>query len=130
MWSKSRGNDHRPLTVTLRLITDASEEPLAAPVDVHPELPPEAFEQLFSLAGSLLAIFDGQARFVAVNAACERVLGCPPDQLIGQSLLDCLHPHDPTSAVRKAAGAHGWNVFTLDRAHICRGQLQQRPRPT
>jgi diguanylate cyclase (GGDEF)-like protein/PAS domain S-box-containing protein len=94
--------------VTLRLITDASEEPLAAPVDVHPEIPPEAFEQLFSLAGSLLAIFDGQARFVAVNAACERVLGCPPDQLIGQSLLDCLHPHDPTSAVRKAAGAHGW----------------------
>jgi diguanylate cyclase (GGDEF)-like protein/PAS domain S-box-containing protein len=108
VWSKSRGNAHRPLTVTLRLITDASEEPLAAPVDVHPEIPPEAFEQLFSLAGSLLAIFDGQARFVAVNAACERVLGCPPDQLIGQSLLDCLHPHDPTSAVRKAAGAHGW----------------------
>jgi len=94
--------------VTLRLITDASEEPLAAPADAHPELPPEAFEQLFGLAGSLLAIFDGQARFVAVNAACERVLGCPPDQLIGQSLLDCLHPHDPTSAVRKAAGAHGW----------------------
>jgi diguanylate cyclase (GGDEF)-like protein/PAS domain S-box-containing protein len=94
--------------VTLRLITDASEEPQAAPVEVHPELPPEAFEQLFSLAGSLLAIFDGQARFVAVNAACERVLGCPADQLLGQSLLDCLHPHDPTSAVRKAAGTHGW----------------------
>jgi diguanylate cyclase (GGDEF)-like protein/PAS domain S-box-containing protein len=94
--------------VTLRLITDASEEPLAAPVDVHPELAPEAFEQLFNLAGSLLAIFDGQARFVAVNAACERVLGCPADQLLGQSLLDCLHPHDPTSAVRKAAGPHGW----------------------
>jgi len=98
--------------VTLRLITDASEEPQAAPVEVHPELPvelpPEAFEQLFDLAGSLLAIFDGQARFVAVNAACERVLGCPADQLLGQSLLDCLHPHDPTSAVRKAAGTHGW----------------------
>jgi diguanylate cyclase (GGDEF)-like protein/PAS domain S-box-containing protein len=94
--------------VTLRLITDASEEPLAAPVDAHPELPAEAFEQLFSLAGSLLAIFDGQARFVAVNSACERVLGCPPDQLLGQSLLDCLHPHDPTSAVRKTAGTHGW----------------------
>jgi diguanylate cyclase (GGDEF)-like protein/PAS domain S-box-containing protein len=96
------------LTVTLRLITDASEEPQAAPVDALPALPAEAFEQLFSLAGSLLAIFDGQARFVAVNAACERVLGCPPDQLLGQSLLDCLHPHDPTSAVRKAAGTHGW----------------------
>ena len=108
VWSRSRGNAHRPLTVTLRLITDASEEPQAAPVDAHPALPAEAFEQLFSLAGSLLAIFDGQARFVAVNGACERVLGCPPDQLLGQSLLDCLHPHDPTSAVRKAAGTHGW----------------------
>ena len=94
--------------MTLRLITDASEEPQAAPVDALPALPAEAFEQLFTLAGSLLAIFDGQARFVAVNGACERVLGCPPDQLLGQSLLDCLHPHDPTSAVRKAAGTHGW----------------------
>ena len=45
---------------------------------------------------------------MAVNPACSRVLGCRPDELIGQSLLDCLHPHDPTSAVRKAAGAHGW----------------------
>jgi diguanylate cyclase (GGDEF)-like protein/PAS domain S-box-containing protein len=96
------------LIVTLRLITDTPEVPPAAPPIAHAELGPEAFEHLFSLAGSLLAIFDEQARFVAVNPACVRVLGCAQDELLGQSLLDCLHPHDPTSAVRKAAGAHGW----------------------
>jgi diguanylate cyclase (GGDEF)-like protein/PAS domain S-box-containing protein len=96
------------LTVTLRLITDASEVPLDAPVGPRAELGPEAFEQLFTQAGSLLAIFDAQANFVAANPASLRVLGCRPEELLGQSLLDCLHPHDPSTAVRKAAGEHGW----------------------
>jgi diguanylate cyclase (GGDEF)-like protein/PAS domain S-box-containing protein len=96
------------LTVTLRLITDDSEVPPGAPVNPRAELGAEAFEQLFAQAGSLLAIFDAQATFVAVNPACLRVLGLRPEELIGQSLLDCLHPHDPSTAVRKAAGEHGW----------------------
>jgi len=88
-------------TVTLRLITDTPGTPAEA-------LGPAAFEQLFNRAGSVLAILDAQARFVAVNAACERVLGCPPSELIGRSLLEHLHPHDPSSTVRSAAGSGGW----------------------
>jgi diguanylate cyclase (GGDEF)-like protein/PAS domain S-box-containing protein len=95
-------------TVTLRLINDTTKVPPPAPADAHPELPANAFEELFNNTGSLLAILDDEARFVAVNAACQRVLGYPPEELIGRSLIDCLHPHDPTSAVRKAAGAQGW----------------------
>jgi diguanylate cyclase (GGDEF)-like protein/PAS domain S-box-containing protein len=87
--------------VTLRLITDTPGAP-AVPLD------PAAFEQLFNRAGSVLAILDAQARFIAVNAACERVLGRPPSELIGHSLLEDLHPHDPSSAVRSAAGSGGW----------------------
>jgi diguanylate cyclase (GGDEF)-like protein/PAS domain S-box-containing protein len=96
------------LIVTLRLITDTSEVPPAAPVRARADLGLEAYEQLFANAGCMLAIFDGQARFVAVNSACESVLGCQPNDLIGQSLLDCLHPHDPASVARKADAALGW----------------------
>jgi diguanylate cyclase (GGDEF)-like protein/PAS domain S-box-containing protein len=94
--------------VTLRLITGSDGAPPAAPVHARGELGLEAFEQLFAHAGAMLAIFDGQARFVAVNDASSRVLGVPPSELIGQSLLDLLHPNDPASATRKAAAAHGW----------------------
>ena len=87
--------------MTLRLITDTPGA-LAEPLD------PAAFEQLFHRAGAVLAILDAQARFIAVNSACERVLGRPPSDLVGRSLLEDLHPHDPSSAVRSAAGSRGW----------------------
>jgi len=98
----------RPPELTLRLITDSSGVPLSAPVSARGDLGLEAFEQLFNHAGCMLAIFDGQARFVSVNDACARVLGLPPSELVGQCLLDHLHPHDPASASRKADAAHGW----------------------
>jgi diguanylate cyclase (GGDEF)-like protein/PAS domain S-box-containing protein len=98
----------RSSTVTLRLITDTTRVPQQAPDDARAKLPPQAFEELFEHSGNLLAILDDEARFVAVNPACRRVLGYPPEELIGRSLVDCLHPHDPTSALRKAAGGHGW----------------------
>jgi diguanylate cyclase (GGDEF)-like protein/PAS domain S-box-containing protein len=94
--------------VTLRLITDTTGVPSQVPDDARAKLPPDAFEELFEHTGSLLAILDDEARFVAVNPACRRVLGYPPEELVGRSLMDCLHPHDPTSALHKAAGGHGW----------------------
>jgi diguanylate cyclase (GGDEF)-like protein/PAS domain S-box-containing protein len=94
--------------VTLRLITDTLKTPPAASPGAGAPLPPAAFVDLFNYTGTMLAILDDEARFVAVNPACVRVLGYPPAELIGRSLMDCLHPHDPTSAVRKASGGHGW----------------------
>jgi diguanylate cyclase (GGDEF)-like protein/PAS domain S-box-containing protein len=94
--------------VTLRLISDGTPAPPPRPGDQPPPLAPQVFEQLFEHAGTLLAILDGEARFLAVNPACLRVLGRRPEELIGESLLDDLHPHDPSSVVRNAAGAHGW----------------------
>lgn len=89
--------------MTLRLISGSSEVHSPAPVGSCPELGSHAFEQLFAGAGCLLAIFDAQARFVAVNDACTRVLGCLPSELIGQSLLDLPHPRDQSSGA-----APGW----------------------
>jgi diguanylate cyclase (GGDEF)-like protein/PAS domain S-box-containing protein len=90
------------------LISEESEVPPTAPVTTRPQPGPTQFEELFAHAGALLAILDSKARFLAVNPACNEVLGCAPEALVGQSLLDCLDPDDATTAVRRAAGTQGW----------------------
>ncbi|MCO8312662.1 sensor domain-containing protein [Pseudomonas mandelii] len=37
---------------------------------------------------------DKQGRFVFVSAACERIFGYTPDELIGQPMIDLVHPAD------------------------------------
>ncbi|MDF9777324.1 sensor domain-containing protein [Pseudomonas baetica] len=37
---------------------------------------------------------DKQGRFVFVSAACERIFGYSADELIGQSMIDMVHPGD------------------------------------
>ena len=37
---------------------------------------------------------DKQGRFVFVSAACERIFGYTPDELIGQPMIDMVHPGD------------------------------------
>jgi diguanylate cyclase (GGDEF)-like protein/PAS domain S-box-containing protein len=91
--------------VTLRLITDASSGPQRVRAPAAGELDPGAFERLFAHAGGMLAVLDRSGRFVAVNAACERVLGHSPELLVGQSLLDHLHPHEPSPALGSLAGS-------------------------
>ncbi len=37
---------------------------------------------------------DKQGRFVFVSAACERIFGYTPDELIGRSMIELVHPAD------------------------------------
>ena len=37
---------------------------------------------------------DKQGRFVFVSAACERIFGYTPEELIGQPMIDLVHPAD------------------------------------
>lgn len=37
---------------------------------------------------------DKQGRFVFVSAACERIFGYTPDELVGQPMIDLVHPAD------------------------------------
>jgi diguanylate cyclase (GGDEF)-like protein/PAS domain S-box-containing protein len=88
--------------VTLRLITDVTEPPAERAAVA---LDPEVFEELFHYAGGMLAVLDSEGRFLAVNDACQRVLGCAPETLVGHSLLDFVHPHEPTLTLHPATAA-------------------------
>ena len=37
---------------------------------------------------------DKQGRFVFVSAACERIFGYSPDEMIGLPMIDLVHPAD------------------------------------
>lgn len=45
---------------------------------------------------------DKQGRFVFVSAACERIFGYTPDELIGQPMIDLVHPADRQRTDRKS----------------------------
>ncbi len=82
------------------MISDGSADPAKSAAADRGGLEPGAFEELFDYAGGMLAILDADTRFIAVNAACRRVLGHDPEKLVGSSLLDCVKPHAPTGTVR------------------------------
>jgi PAS domain S-box-containing protein len=55
----------------------------------------EQFQQLFAVSRDLLAIIGGTpTRVIAVNPSWERVLGYPPDALVGTDLMELVHPDD------------------------------------
>ena len=47
---------------------------------------------------------DSQGRFVFVSASCEQVFGYTPDELIGQPMIEMVHPADRQRTL-DAAGA-------------------------
>ncbi len=41
-----------------------------------------------------VCVVDAQHRFVFVSAACERIFGYAPDEMVGRDMLDFVHPDD------------------------------------
>jgi PAS domain S-box-containing protein len=71
-------------------------------------------ERFFSLSLDLLCTFDEQGIFRRVNPAFEQVLGYAPDELIGQSFLDYLHPEDRVASekgIEQLASGHAVTDF-------------------
>lgn len=54
----------------------------------------EQIEILFEVSRDLLAVVSAENGVVAANPAWERVLGRPPETLIGTQLIDLVHPDD------------------------------------
>ncbi|MCX4221072.1 diguanylate cyclase [Pseudomonas sp. MCal1] len=50
---------------------------------------------------------DKQGRFVFVSAACERILGYTPDELIGQAMIDYVYPADRERTLAAASDIMG-----------------------
>ena len=54
----------------------------------------EQIQILFEVSRDLLAVIGADSTVVAANPAWERVLGRPPESLIGTHLMDLVHPED------------------------------------
>ncbi|HVP27727.1 MAG TPA: PAS domain-containing protein [Myxococcota bacterium] len=68
-------------------------------------------DRVFDLSVDLLAVCDLEGRMVRVNPACSRVLGYPPEAIVGRSFFDFLHPEDRTRSAAvfarlKSTGVH------------------------
>jgi diguanylate cyclase (GGDEF)-like protein/PAS domain S-box-containing protein len=87
----------------------------SAPAPGGAPLDDAAFRDLFEHAGALLAILDAEGRFVAVSDACERVLGHPPDVLVGRNLFDFVSTEDAKAIV--GAKRDGGSFFELLARH-------------
>jgi diguanylate cyclase (GGDEF)-like protein/PAS domain S-box-containing protein len=68
-----------PTGVALCIMATQNSAPLASYIDL--------------LLDAVCAV-DKQGRFVFVSAACERIFGYSPDELIGQAMIDLVHPGD------------------------------------
>ncbi|WP_027546792.1 PAS domain S-box protein [Bradyrhizobium sp. WSM2254] len=52
----------------------------------------EERRQLFDASQDLIMIMDSQGHIVQISPSCEAVLGHPPDDMIGRSGVDFIHP--------------------------------------
>ena len=60
------------------------------------DLPTGWAAKLFELSPELLVVAGADSRIVKVNPSWKRVLGYDPDELVGRSIRDLLHPDDMT----------------------------------
>lgn len=67
----------------------------------------EARERTWNNARDMLLITDSEGVFRAANPAWTAVLGWPPEEVIGKSYCDFLHPDDKSAATGAAFFARG-----------------------
>ncbi|MEM3613061.1 MAG: PAS domain S-box protein [Candidatus Bathyarchaeia archaeon] len=60
----------------------------------------EAFKSLVENAALPIAISDTRGRFVYVNRALADVLGCQPEEVVGRTFMEFLHPEDRFRVMR------------------------------
>ncbi|MBI3130628.1 MAG: PAS domain S-box protein [Acidobacteria bacterium] len=85
--------------------------------------PPAEFERFFRLSLDLLLIIDQEGKILTVNPAWERMLGFSPEEMLGSSIFDFIHPEDRAPSVEAAKGlAEGVDVVQFEnRYRVKRG---------
>lgn len=51
-------------------------------------------ENLVDLLLDAICVVDTRGRFVFVSAACQRIFGYSPDEMLGKSMIEWVHPED------------------------------------
>ncbi len=70
-----------------------------APMDTSPYSPPTGFMDL--LLDAVCAV-DAEGHFVFVSAACERIFGYRPEEMIGMNMIDLVLPEDRERTLQTA----------------------------
>lgn len=64
---------------------------------------------------------DKQGRFVFVSAACERIFGYTPDELIGRSMIELVHPADRQRTLAAAGEIMGGDPkHNFENRYLCK----------
>ena len=63
------------------------------------------FRTLVASSSDLIVVVDAEARLTYANPACERILGIAPEQMLGRSMLDLVHPDDLAEVATRFATA-------------------------
>ena len=61
-------------------------------------------EHVLDLLVDAVCVVDTGGRFVYVSAACERIFGYTPEEMLGQSMIELVHPDDRARTLATAAG--------------------------
>jgi PAS domain S-box-containing protein len=57
-------------------------------------------DRLWQISQELMVVRDMAGRIISANPSASRILGWPPDELVGASIYDLLHPDDIGATVR------------------------------
>src|SRR3546814_7159336 len=53
-----------------------------------------SFDNVIELLLDAVCVVDPDGRFVFVSAACERIFGYTPEEMLGRRSIDLVHPDD------------------------------------
>ena len=91
---------HGPDGATCGVVTALVEVTAEHEAAVELRRSQEAFRLLAEQSGDVVARMDMENRYVYVSPACERVYGWRPEEMIGRSAFDFIHPDDVAARQR------------------------------
>lgn len=68
------------------------------------------YRRLFEATPDLILTLDSHGRILSVNAAALSITGYQPEELIGRSYLELVHPQDQAASRARLAGAFSGEI--------------------
>src|SRR3546814_99282 len=78
-----------------------------------------SFDNVIELLLDAVCVVDPDGRFVFVSAACERIFGYTPEEMLGRRSIDLVHPDDRESTLRVVDELHaGTDQFAFENRYV------------